>query len=200
MPISFFTVYVKRKATTKASISNIDFEAQKEWFLFDIRTIIEMEDIPNELVINWDHTGIHYVPVSNWTMAAEGLKWIEVAGLGDKRQLTAVFGASLAGDFLLPQIIYAGKTPRCLPSTKFPEDWDIIFTVNHWANEKTTEAHIKVLVPYIGRSCLSHLIMQPLSYLTSLKASAHPTFCLCLIIIKFILLSCHPIVQTTSSH
>ena len=64
-----------------------------------------MEDIPNELVINWDHMGIHYVPVSNWTMAAEGLKWIEVAGLGDKRQLTAVFGASLAGDFLPPQII-----------------------------------------------------------------------------------------------
>ena len=28
--------YVKRKATTKASMSNIDFEAQKEQFLFDI--------------------------------------------------------------------------------------------------------------------------------------------------------------------
>ena len=65
-----------------------------------------MEDIPNELVINWDHTGINYVPVSNWTMATEGLKQIKVAGLGDKRQLTAVFGASLAGDFLPPQIIY----------------------------------------------------------------------------------------------
>ena len=141
--------YVKRKATTKASISSVDFTAQKEQFLFDIQTIIEMEDIPNELVINWDHTGINYVPVSNWTMATEGSKRIEVAGLGDKRQLTAVFAASLAGDFLPPQIIYAGKTPRCLPTTKFPEDWDITFTQNHWANEKTTKAHIrKVLVPY----------------------------------------------------
>lgn len=61
-----------------------------------------MEDIPNELVINWDHTGIHYVPVSNWTMATECLKRIEVKGLGDKRQLTAVFAASLAGHFLPP--------------------------------------------------------------------------------------------------
>ena len=44
--------YVKQKATTKASISNIDFEAQFEQFLFYIQTIIEMEDIPNELVIS----------------------------------------------------------------------------------------------------------------------------------------------------
>ena len=99
-----------------------------------------MEDIPNELVINWDHTGINYIPVSNWTVGMEGLKQFEVAGLGDKRQLTAVFGASLARYFLPPQIIYAGKTPRCLPSTKFPEDWSITtFTENHWANEKTTK-------------------------------------------------------------
>lgn len=78
--------------------------------MFDIRTIIEMEDIPYDLVINWDHTGINYVPVSNWTMAAEGSKQIEVAGLGDKRQLTVVYSASMTGDFLPPQVIYSGKT------------------------------------------------------------------------------------------
>ena len=93
--------YVKCKATTKSSISSVDFTAQKEEFLFDIQTIIEME--PNELVINWDPTGINYVPVSNWTMATEGSKRIEVTGLGDKRELTAVFAASLAGNFLPPQ-------------------------------------------------------------------------------------------------
>ena len=43
-----------------------------------------MEDIPNELVISWNHTEIDYVPVSNWTMATEGSKRIKVAGLGDK--------------------------------------------------------------------------------------------------------------------
>ena len=108
-----------------------------------------MEDIPNDLVVNWDHTGINCVSVGNWTMAIEGLKRIKVAGLGD-RQFTAVFVASLSGDFLPPQIIYAGKTLRCLPSTRFPEDLDITFTENHWANEKTTEAYIeKVLVPYV---------------------------------------------------
>ncbi len=44
-----------------------------------------MEEIPSELVINWDHTGIHYVPVSNWTMAKEGSKRIEIFGADDKR-------------------------------------------------------------------------------------------------------------------
>ena len=35
------------------------------------------------------------------------------------------------GNFLPPQLIYAGKTPKCLPKVDFPEDWDIIFMENH---------------------------------------------------------------------
>ena len=65
---------LNEKATTKATIPSDDFKAKKEQFLFDIQTIIEMEDIPNELVVNWDHTEINYVPVGNWTMVTEGLK------------------------------------------------------------------------------------------------------------------------------
>ena len=117
--------YVKRKATTKASISDFDFEAQKEQYLFDIRTIVDMEEIPEDLNFNWDHTAIHYVPVSNWTMAPSGSKRIEVAGLNDKRQITVVFTATMAGDFLPPQVIYAGKTQHCLPAVKYPSDWSI---------------------------------------------------------------------------
>lgn len=70
-------------------------------------TIIEMEEIPKDLVINWDYTGIKYVPVGNWTMPKEGSKRI---GLHDKRQITAVFGCTMEGEFLPPQVIYGGKT------------------------------------------------------------------------------------------
>ena len=43
-----------------------------------------------------------------------------------------------------------GKHHAVFQLPKFPKDSDITFTQNHWANEKTTEAHIrKVLVPYI---------------------------------------------------
>ncbi len=65
-----------------------DFEALKNQFLFDVKIVVEMEEIPKALVINWDHTGIHYVPVSSWTMAKEGSKRVEIAGIDDKRQIT----------------------------------------------------------------------------------------------------------------
>ena len=69
----------------------------KRQFLFDIKVITEMEEILNDLIINRDHTGLHYVPVSSWTMEKEGSKWVEIAGLDDKRQLTAVFAGTPSG-------------------------------------------------------------------------------------------------------
>ena len=70
--------FVKRRASTKAKVSVADFEQFKTQFIFDIRAVIEMEEIPGELVINWDQTGIHYVPVSSWTMARKGSKRVEI--------------------------------------------------------------------------------------------------------------------------
>ena len=97
--------YVKRRASTTAKVSLSDFEQYKAQFLFDITSIVEMEEIPKCLVINWDHTGINYVPVSKWTMAKEGSKRVDIVGIDDKRQITAVFGCTMDGDFLPPQII-----------------------------------------------------------------------------------------------
>ena len=135
---------------TKSKVTVEEFEIIKEQFIYNIEVIIEMEEVPDELVINWDHTGLNYVPTSNWTMAEEGSNRVEIVGLGDKRQITAVLACSLSGDFLPPQVIYAGKTPRCLPSVSYPNTWHITFTENHWANERTTIDHInKILLPYI---------------------------------------------------
>ena len=66
--------FVKRRASTKAKVPPAEFDKFKAQFIFDVRAIIEFEEIPCELVINWEQTGIHYVPVSSWTMAREGLK------------------------------------------------------------------------------------------------------------------------------
>ena len=43
-----------------------------------------MDDVPEELVINWDQTGINYVPISSLTMEKEGVKRVEVNGKDDK--------------------------------------------------------------------------------------------------------------------
>ena len=144
--------FVKRKASSKARGNVHDFVEVKTNYLADIKAIISLEEVPPCLVINWDHTGLKYVPVSSWTMAKEGSKKVPIAGVDDKRQITAVFAATMGGDFLPPQLIYQGKTTACLPSTRFPSNWHITFTATHWANEETTLSYIdKIILPYIKR-------------------------------------------------
>ncbi len=56
--------YVKRRANTKSKVSVEEFEVLKTQFVFDIDVISQMDKVPTDLVINWDHTGINYVPAS----------------------------------------------------------------------------------------------------------------------------------------
>ena len=79
---------------------------------------MEMNEIPPDLVINFDQTAVHYVPVDNWTMAKEGSKRVEIIGKNDKRQITAVLEGTMSGDFLPVQLVYKGTTNRCLPSSR----------------------------------------------------------------------------------
>ena len=91
-----------------------NFEAVKEQFVINVNAVMETEDIPQQLVFNWDQTGISIVPGSSWTMAVKGSKRVEIVGMGNKRQITAVFCGAMSGEFLPPQIIYQGKIPACL--------------------------------------------------------------------------------------
>lgn len=75
-------------------------------------------------------------------MAKQGSKKVEIVGVSNKRQITAVFAVILSGTFLPPQIIYKGKTKACLPNVTFPRDWHITFSHNHWANETTVKDYI----------------------------------------------------------
>jgi len=142
--------FSKRRVTTKASLTYVDFEERKAQFVFDAQAIIELEEIPDDLVVNWDQTGIHYVPVSDWTMEKTGAKRVAIAGANDKRQITAVFAGAMNGTFLPPQLIYQGKTPKCLPPLDgIPPDWDVTFTENHWVNEMTVMRYLEnILFPY----------------------------------------------------
>ena len=141
---------VKRRASSKAKVSVEDFEVKKKEFLLEVKNVVSFDEIPPPLIINWDQTGIHYIPVSSWTMEKEGTKRIELAGKEDKRQLTAVLAGSMAGDFLPPQIVYQGKTSRCLPHVDFPDGWHVTYSANHWCNEITMKDYInKIILPYV---------------------------------------------------
>lgn len=83
-------------------------------------------------------------------MEVEGSKRVEVVAKDDKRQITAIFAGSMAGDFLPIQLVYQGKTTRCLPTVKFSSDWHTTYSPSHWCNENTmTDYILKTILPYI---------------------------------------------------
>ena len=143
--------FVRRKATTaKSKHTPKDFASLKESFLDDVVATVTMENIPMELILNWDQTGIKMVPSSGWTMDRQGAKRVEVSGVNDKRMITAVFCGSLTGDFLPLQLIYKGKTNRCHPRFQFPPDWHITQSPKHWSTEQTMVEYIEeIIIPYI---------------------------------------------------
>ena len=77
-------------------------------------------------------------------------KRIEIAGIEDKRQITATLTVTASRRLLPAQVIYKGKTPACIPKVTFPSDWHVTYTANHWANEHTVLGYIyNILLPYI---------------------------------------------------
>ena len=92
--------FSKRKATTKSTLSHYDFDKVREIYLNNVSSIVVMEEIPPSLIINWDQTGTHFVPVSQWTMDVKGAHRVEIAGLNDKRQMTMVLaGTAIVENF-----------------------------------------------------------------------------------------------------
>ena len=146
--------FVKRKVTTAKSKHPVtEFNQLKERFLAEVVETVQMEEIPPELILNLDQTGIKIVPSSTWTMEQQGTKRVELVGENDKRLITAVFCGSLVGDFLPLQIIYAGKTERCHPHYEFPTEWDITHSPKHWSNESTMIQYFtNIIIPYVDKT------------------------------------------------
>ena len=115
--------WVKRKATTGKVEPSTQFLAEEKFtFQKAISTYVYDHDIPPDLIINLDQTPLSYVSPGKYTFNMKGAKHVPIKGVDDKRQITATFAVSASGDFLPMQLIYAGKTKRCLPkfSTQFP--------------------------------------------------------------------------------
>ena len=142
--------YVRKATTSKGKYSLADFELVKKQFLKDVTETVLMEEIPPELVLNWDQTGISIASALLWTVDQQGKKRVEIIGLKDKRQITAVFCASTQGDFVPIQLIFKGEISRCHPNFKFPEWRHITCTPKCWSNEKAMLQYIDhIVLPYI---------------------------------------------------
>lgn len=83
-----------------------DFWGIKAQFLTDIKAVVTLEDIPDQLILNWDHTGVKIVPTSFRMMEEKWKKKVEIMARDDKWQLTAVVCGTLHRDILPAQLIY----------------------------------------------------------------------------------------------
>ena len=143
--------FVRRKATTAKSKYTIDdYKQVKKSFLIEIITIIQMEEIPPEFVLNLDQISIKIVPSSSWTMDKEGSKRVEVIDVGDKRMITAVFCDGLVGDFLPVQIIHRQDQSLSSPLSVFSR-LASYHSDNHWSTEVTMIQYIEeIIVLYVN--------------------------------------------------
>ena len=89
--------FTKRKGSSKTVGVPGDLDAVKNTFLCENVSTVEMEEIPGELIFNWDQTGI---PVHCGLYRQKREKRIEIAGFQDKRQITAVMCCTLMGEIL----------------------------------------------------------------------------------------------------
>ena len=140
--------WVKRRGTTgKVEPSEKFLQEEKFSYQREISRIILNHDIPLDLVLNLDQTPLSY---GKYTFCLKGTTTVSIKGVDDKRQITATFTVSASGVFLPIQLIYQGKTKRCLPKFKFPKEFYVIYTKNHWSNfEKCVELFKKVIFPYL---------------------------------------------------
>ena len=94
---------------------------------------------------------LSYVSREKSTFSSKGSKNVPIKGLDDKRQITVTFVVSATGSFLPIQLIYQGKSKRCLPKFTFPSNFHVTFTPNHWSNLEKCEDLFKVIIfPYLS--------------------------------------------------
>ena len=112
--------------------------AQKEADLKFLRQIVinvEKHQIPPSLTINFDQTLSKYVQVLSTTMDQMRESNVPIAGISDKRNITATFSITLDNKFLLMQLIYQGKTGQSLPIVKFRDGLSLSVNESHYSNE-----------------------------------------------------------------
>ena len=142
--------YIKRKCSNAGKVAVPRFLELQGDFLADIQAEVVMNEIPTELILNWDQTALHLVPTGQWPMHRSGEKVVPIINSDNKRQITADLAVTMSRQYLPPQLIYQGKTKHCHPAGEVPEGWDIWHSHNHWSNEETMLRYVEmVIMPFI---------------------------------------------------
>ena len=155
-----------RRGTTAAQKLPDDWERQGEALAMRLAYLVMRYNIPPALVINLDQSSIQLLPMYGETRRETGSKDVPILGLDDKRQITVVFQAAANGKFLLPQMVFQGKTSRCLPALTIrspleEKGWHFTHSHNHWSNQLTMKDLIsQIISPYIKSVILDQGLWQ----------------------------------------
>ena len=144
-------VWVKRKGSTgKVEPSKKFLQEEKFPYQREISRVVLKHDVPLDVVLNLDQTPLSYVSPGKHAFCLKGSTTVLIKGVDDKRQITATFIVSATGAFLPIQLIYQGATKMCLRKYKFPKEFNVTYTKNHWSNlEKCVDLIEKIISPYL---------------------------------------------------
>ena len=108
---------VKQRGSTKSrlQLTGEEYQHLQRSFLTEIVQKAQADKVPPQLIINCHQTGLNVIPASSWTMEEERRQRVEIAGLGDKRQITTTSAVAISGAVIPVQILYTGKTPNSHP-------------------------------------------------------------------------------------
>ena len=74
----------QKKGSNAGKVSQPHLEELQEIFLADIQAEVLMNDIPPDLIFNWDQTGLYLVSTSEWTINRSGAKVAIISKSDDK--------------------------------------------------------------------------------------------------------------------
>lgn len=143
----------RRAVTTKMREQPDDLAEKRETFTRIATAILRESNVPAELVINCDETGILFISRANYTYALQGAKRVRAIGVGkEKPQYTATLAVTESGNVLSTQLIFKGKTNAAHPGGKDAVPPDGIYfdhTESHWQTVKSYLDYLqKVILPY----------------------------------------------------
>jgi len=135
-----------RAATQAAQKTPVDWDKKCSDTFLRGAYQVKVADIPADLVLNGDQTGVSVLPVAKQTWEETGAKQVAVLAKEEKRQFTCMVTSAASGAMLPIQSIWQGKTNVSLPqkslrreSESYGNRW-VSGGERHWSSLKSMKA------------------------------------------------------------
>jgi hypothetical protein len=158
-----------KKATTSGQKLPAQWQERVREMKLRVAATVDSHHITHPcFIINWDQTAVLLVQSQKYTYHHIKEKQVPVAGLEEKRQITAVVAGALSGELLPLQLIFAGQDRNAKQQKAVPtldavthsavqhEEWHLTQTHNHWSTLVSMQDYVRY-TQYTRHSCLVHL-------------------------------------------